>query len=446
MLIFNADNSSTTTLSWCSQNCTPNIGFIPQDIILNCNSTVTVPDGNDLFIEGNITGNGYTLTKAGGGALFILGTCSSDINVTNGNIYLGYNSVSGGPGSLTGNVSLAYGSWFFICRDADYVHNGSISGEGSLQITSAAGKTTTLTGNNTYSGETYIFGSTLALGVNSTIENSSQVYMGNNTKFDISTGNKKIKNLNSDEIINAEINLGSYTLTIGTEGEYDGGGAFFGKFTGLGGNILKYGTAEFSIIGNNSTANGTFNHNEGRTALFGNWAGNYIQTARGALDVARSNAAINGTLILQGGCISFSFYNTKLTVDGNVATPSGTTTIMLNEVTSSQANRVLIQAAGGLDITKFMLAPVSNYPNANLSVNSSGTQLIFNTESLGIEELRMENGEWRIYPNPTNGKLRIENGEWRIENVEIYDVSGRKVSSHHLIISMFRSCRRGFIC
>jgi len=32
----------------------------------------------------------------------------------------------------------------------------------------------------------------------------------------------------------------------------------------------------------------------------------------------------------------------------------------------------------------------------------------------------------RIYPNPTTGELRVENGELKIENVEIFDVYGRK--------------------
>ena len=38
-----------------------------------------------------------------------------------------------------------------------------------------------------------------------------------------------------------------------------------------------------------------------------------------------------------------------------------------------------------------------------------------------------------IYPNPANGELRIENGELRMDKIEIFDVYGRKLSSHHLI-------------
>ena len=38
-----------------------------------------------------------------------------------------------------------------------------------------------------------------------------------------------------------------------------------------------------------------------------------------------------------------------------------------------------------------------------------------------------------LMPNPTTGQLRIENGELRVENVEVFDVFGRILSSHHLI-------------
>jgi hypothetical protein len=40
-----------------------------------------------------------------------------------------------------------------------------------------------------------------------------------------------------------------------------------------------------------------------------------------------------------------------------------------------------------------------------------------------------------IYPNPTNGELKINNEQLIINNVEIFDVYGRNVLSHHLIIS-----------
>ena len=40
-----------------------------------------------------------------------------------------------------------------------------------------------------------------------------------------------------------------------------------------------------------------------------------------------------------------------------------------------------------------------------------------------------------VTPNPTTGELRIDNGQLTIDNVEVFDVYGRKLSSHHLITS-----------
>jgi hypothetical protein len=51
---------------------------------------------------------------------------------------------------------------------------------------------------------------------------------------------------------------------------------------------------------------------------------------------------------------------------------------------------------------------------------------------VGINEPTQPESKFVVYPNPTTGELRITNYELRIENVEIFDVYGRKISSHHL--------------
>jgi hypothetical protein len=48
-------------------------------------------------------------------------------------------------------------------------------------------------------------------------------------------------------------------------------------------------------------------------------------------------------------------------------------------------------------------------------------------EGTGIEQLKMDNGQLKIFPNPTGGELRVESGEWRVENVEIFDLMGRRM-------------------
>ena len=41
----------------------------------------------------------------------------------------------------------------------------------------------------------------------------------------------------------------------------------------------------------------------------------------------------------------------------------------------------------------------------------------------------------RIYPNPTTGEIVIQSSKLKVQSVEIFDVSGKKQSSHHLNIS-----------
>jgi hypothetical protein len=45
-----------------------------------------------------------------------------------------------------------------------------------------------------------------------------------------------------------------------------------------------------------------------------------------------------------------------------------------------------------------------------------------------LRVIEKETNNILIYPNPTTGELRMESGEWRMENVEIFDISGRKQS------------------
>jgi len=54
--------------------------------------------------------------------------------------------------------------------------------------------------------------------------------------------------------------------------------------------------------------------------------------------------------------------------------------------------------------------------------------------TIGISD-NNQNTTIQIVPNPTTGELRIDNGQLTIDNVEIFDIYGSKLSSHHLIFS-----------
>ena len=87
--------------------------------------------------------------------------------------------------------------------------------------------------------------------------------------------------------------------------------------------------------------------------------------------------------------------------------------------------------------TSISATPGANAQSGNIIVtanNDCGSSiertLSVTVNPVGIQE-NIAN-QIQIYPNPTTGELRIESGELRIENVEIFDVYGKKISSHRL--------------
>ena len=180
----------------------------------------------------------------------------------------------------------------------------------------------TLTRVHTYTGPTHLHNGTVILGTGGSIETSSEVVLFQNYGypiFNISAGNKKIKNLNG--FADTKVILGARTLTIGTEGEEDGGGVFQGVISGEGGSIIKTGKLQLGLTGANIYT-GKTTINEGY--LFIGWAtetGSLASTVienNSWLGFARTNdyiyeGVISGTgsvITDRGGTITLNGVNT----------------------------------------------------------------------------------------------------------------------------------------
>ena len=314
-----------------------------------------------------------------------------------------------GSGSVTSNSIINHGILHFDHGDAEYAYSGVISGTGDVHIRNAK---TTLKGNNTYTGETHVYGK--ALKIDGSIENSKTVRLYGEAKLDVSAGNKKLDSLVMEP--NTEVMLGSAILTIG------GNAYCLGIFSGEGG-VTKIGTGSVSMLGEN-TAKGMLTLNGGYLELTKRWAGNFTQAA-GTNFIVTENAIIGGTCLLMGGRISMDLTKetpSKLIVIG-AASVQGTTT--LNITSPEITDYVLIAAASGLDAKKFALG----VPESVAKLSSTGTELSLTAyqSMLDIASASLSN-QITVYPNPTNGELRMENGELRINSVEIFDVFGRKIS------------------
>jgi hypothetical protein len=65
---------------------------------------------------------------------------------------------------------------------------------------------------------------------------------------------------------------------------------------------------------------------------------------------------------------------------------------------------------------------------------SDSSNHVAESVELGVKGVKELEGV-RLFPNPTSGEFTINNEQLTMNNVEVFDVYGRKLSSHHLIIS-----------
>jgi len=121
------------------------------------NGAIQTDAGVTSTVSQAIIGAG-TLTKAGPGQLTFTAsnTYSGGTTISGGTLQLGN---GGTTGSIVGDVAMANDSALVFNRSNAYAFDGLISGSGSL--TQAGAGTTTLSGNNTYTGPTSVSSGTL---------------------------------------------------------------------------------------------------------------------------------------------------------------------------------------------------------------------------------------------------------------------------------------------
>lgn len=316
------------------------------------NGTLTGLASNSANNVLNLNGTGTSTLQAGSNILNF-----GVVNKNDAGTWIIKNTLDGAAGKLTtvnnnaGILSLDNAS--FLGSSATTVHNaaggsgfgglifngtaagtfaGNIDGTGTVGVTGP--NATTLTGTNTYSGYTYVYGGTLNANSNGALSASSDMYLAAAT-LNVNA-NTSVNNLYDYVSPGNVINIsGGSSLSIA--------GGYFGSTGGVingPGNLIKYSTGTLDLDGADQIAPGTLIVNNG-----------IVNDANGAL-AATTAVQVNSTTTTTGGLNILnsetigSLAGTGANAQVNISTGATLTTGGLNTSTTYAGK---IAGAGALE-------------------------------------------------------------------------------------------------
>ncbi len=389
-------------------------------VIATTSGTLTKDGTGTLTLSGANTYTGATLVNAGTLAVTVnnaLGTNAAGTTVASGAtldlrnvIYTtteavtlngGTLAASTGTSSLAGAVSLGAASTvnvtgtqltmsgavnnagFGLTVDGtgNTIASGVVSGAGAL--TKQGPGTLTLSGNNTYTGNTSINAGTLQLGAANRIADTSAVTVASGATFNLNNFAETVGSISGA----GNIALGSVTLTAGGNNTST---AFSGAVSGTGG-LTKAGTGTFTLSGTN-TYTGTTTVSAGTLALSNGAAiadsGAVNMSAAGANltlnagETIGSLAGVAGTTVTLGGnTLTAGGNNSTTTYAGVIGGTGGITKVGTGTMTLSSANTF-----GGtttINAGTLALSGGSAIVDAGIVNLNGGTLLVSTAETIG---------------------------------------------------------------
>jgi len=106
-------------------------------------------------------------------------------------------------------------------------------------------------------------------------------------------------------------------------------------------------------------------------------------------------------------------------------TASGTAPITWSLTSGNLPNGLTLSTGGTISGTPTTSGTFNFTVRATNSAGNVTKSLTIKIESVGVVETDQEPA-LQVYPNPTTGELKMENGKLKINNVEIFDINGRK--------------------
>jgi autotransporter-associated beta strand protein len=205
------------------------------------NQNAEVHNDNNSNYSGTteVTGENFTVTAKTNNAF----GNTSELKVTGATAKVVLTNTSQTVGGLSGDGTVTLGNLTVSRTTGSTIFAGVLEGTGSL--TKSGASILTLSGTNTYNGETTINGGTLALTETGSIENSSKVTVTNSAIFDVNgvTTTASINELQGSAT-NAKVVLGTQGLSVAK-------GSFAGEISGTDGILIKRDNDTLTLSGRN---------------------------------------------------------------------------------------------------------------------------------------------------------------------------------------------------
>ncbi|MEZ5889625.1 MAG: autotransporter-associated beta strand repeat-containing protein [Xanthobacteraceae bacterium] len=299
-----------------------NGGTLQSTASFTSNRDVTVGAGGGAFdtssgtltLGGLIAGTG-ALTKSGAGTLRLIADSpgfTGTTTISAGTLQLGNNSTAGSiAGDIVNNGTLV------IDRSNDLIYGGVISGSGVL--TKNRANTLTLTGNNTYQGQTNLTGGTLEAGATNAFSANSAHVLSSGTTLDLNGFDQTIGSLaNSGGGSNRIVTNSSAIAAILTTGGNNTSTTFAGVIQDGTGTVslTKEGAGTFTLSGANTYSGVTLvNAGTLRAATANDFSANSAHTvAAGAFLDLFGGSQVIGSLAGAGTVINSSASATARTL------------------------------------------------------------------------------------------------------------------------------------
>ena len=344
---------------------------------INTGTALHLSNTSSMTVAENITVNGTGVGGIGGALVNTAGT-----NTVSGNLTLGSNArlaATGGRLTVSGNVG-GGSNVFFVGTEENIAISGAISGAGNTQdgtttsLFKDGAKTLTLSGNNTYTGDTRISQGNVTVASGGSLGNGSEVFITTNGTLTVNTDTTvaTLQEWGNNNGGTASIGAGATVTVNGNATNF-----YMNSISGAGG-LTKAGSSTMNLYGTQSYT-GTTTVSAGKLSSAVALASTNVTVSGGTFEANGANilgntAAVNvsgGTYDLGGNDTVGSFSISSGSIAGTNTLTASTYALDGGTVTANLGGGTATASSGTTALNGTLGATTVNVSGGTVNLGSN---------------------------------------------------------------------------